>query len=189
MLPCPIRLPFISYAQNYEDVMLLRAFKDVERGFYIDVGANDPIGDSVTCAFYERGWSGINIEPLPTHFADLLRERSQDINLHCAAGDTPGEIDVIDFGVVGWASADPAMIEQRQRETGKGGTTHRVPITTLEEVCRQHVSGEIHFLKIDVEGFEYAVLEGMDFSTYRPWIVLVEAVWGSVVGWEKADPR
>jgi hypothetical protein len=63
--------PFISYAQNYEDVMLLRAFKDVAHGFFIDVGANDPIGDSVTCAFYQRGWVGINIEPLPTHFADF----------------------------------------------------------------------------------------------------------------------
>lgn len=57
-------MTFISYAQNYEDVMLHRALKGVEKGFYIDVGANDPVQYSVTKAFYERGWRGINIEPI-----------------------------------------------------------------------------------------------------------------------------
>ena len=34
----------------------------------------------------------------------------------------------------------------------------------------------MHFLKIDVEGAEAAVLQGADFSRWRPWIVLLEAV-------------
>jgi glycosyltransferase involved in cell wall biosynthesis len=56
-------LIFVSYAQNFEDVMLWRALRSVERGFYIDVGANDPTLYSVTKAFHIRGWRGINIEP------------------------------------------------------------------------------------------------------------------------------
>ena len=43
---------FISYAQNYEDVMLARALRGVEKGFYIDVGAQDPVNDSVTKSLY-----------------------------------------------------------------------------------------------------------------------------------------
>ena len=57
-------MTFISYAQNFEDVILWRAFKNLQNGFYVDVGANDPINDSVTQAFYEKGWRGINIEPI-----------------------------------------------------------------------------------------------------------------------------
>jgi hypothetical protein len=38
----------ISYAQNYEDVMLARAFADQSLGFYIDIGAMDPTDGSVT---------------------------------------------------------------------------------------------------------------------------------------------
>ena len=49
----------ISYAQNAEDVVLMRAFADVEKGFYVDVGAWDPVADSVTKAFYDIGWSGL----------------------------------------------------------------------------------------------------------------------------------
>jgi hypothetical protein len=52
-------MTFISYAQNYEDVMLWRCFKGLDDGFFIDVGAHDPDVESVTKAFYESGWTGI----------------------------------------------------------------------------------------------------------------------------------
>jgi len=45
--------------------MLWRALKHIERGFYIDVGAWSSDLDSVTRAFYEHGWRGINVEPNP----------------------------------------------------------------------------------------------------------------------------
>lgn len=36
---------------------------------------------------------------------------------------------------------------------------------------------EIHFCKIDVEGFEKQVLEGIsDWNAFRPWIFVVESV-------------
>ena len=52
------RVETVSYAQNCEDIMLLRALGDVDSstGFYVDVGAQDPVVDSVTKAFYERGY-------------------------------------------------------------------------------------------------------------------------------------
>lgn len=65
---------FISYAQNFEDVMLWRALKHVERGLYIDLGAQDPVVDSVSLAFHERGWKGIHVEPT-SHYAQLLRDQ------------------------------------------------------------------------------------------------------------------
>ena len=58
----------ISYAQNFEDVVLDRVFHQVERGRYIDVGGYDPVIDSVTKHFYDKGWSGVNIEPVARFF-------------------------------------------------------------------------------------------------------------------------
>jgi hypothetical protein len=83
-------MPFISYAQNYEDVILWRALRDVEKGFYVDVGAADPQEWSVTRAFYDRGWSGINIEPLDEYFDKLTQARPRDINLRVALGRAAG---------------------------------------------------------------------------------------------------
>ena len=85
-------MTFISYAQNFEDVMLWRALQHVEKGFYIDVGANDPTRDSVSRAFYELGWHGINIEPIDEWFSKLHTHRPRDVNLNVAASAEPGEL-------------------------------------------------------------------------------------------------
>jgi FkbM family methyltransferase len=167
-------MSFISYAQNFEDIILWRALKHVENGFYIDVGANDPTIESVTKSFYERGWHGVNVEPLKSHFLDIQRDRPRDINLCCAVGASAGEVTIWECDVRGWATADRAAIERHAAE-GKIGKYSRVPMATLAEICEQNVRREIHFLKIDVEGFERSVLQGMDFQRFRPWIVVVEA--------------
>ncbi len=165
---------FVSYAQNFEDVILWRALKYIENGFYIDVGANHPTIDSVTRAFYERGWQGINIEPLPLHHAELMRDRPRDINLQCAAGASNGEIEVWECDVRGWATASADVMAQH-KASGHKGVSHKVPVSRLADICARHVSGEIHFLKIDVEGFEKSVIDGADFSRFRPWILVIEA--------------
>ena len=75
---------FVSYAQNYEDVMLKRAFGNLKFGFYVDVGAHHPVNDSVTHDFYKIGWHGINIEPMQLEFDLLTEQRPRDINLQLA---------------------------------------------------------------------------------------------------------
>ena len=169
-------MSFISYAQNFEDVLLWRVLRHVPAGFYIDVGANDPELHSVTKAFYDAGWSGINIEPMPSYRAAFLAQRPRDINLNVAAGAASGSITLFDVpDVNGWASTD-AGVAQGHRQHGHTVVEHSVPLLTLAEICRQHVHGPVHFLKVDVEGFEAEVLRGMDFSLCRPWIVVVEAI-------------
>ena len=51
-----------------------------------DVGTADPEEWSVTRAFYDRGWSGINLEPLDEYFAKLSETRTRDINPQVAVG-------------------------------------------------------------------------------------------------------
>jgi FkbM family methyltransferase len=168
-------MTFVSYAQNYEDVMLWRALRHVETGFYIDVGASDPEEDSVTKAFYDRGWRGINIEPVPEYHRRLNDERPRDLNLAIAAGENNGALALFDVPAVrGWASPDPTVAADH-RKHGYEVEELKVPVRTLASICEEHAHGEIHFLKIDVECFETEVIRGMDFERWRPWILIVEA--------------
>jgi FkbM family methyltransferase len=162
----------ITFAQNFEDVMLARLFPDRGWGFYVDVGAGDPEYLSVTKWFYDQGWSGINIEPNSTLYAKLVGARPRDVNLDCAAGAAPGtapffEADINEFSTLGCSGA---------REQGFVGATRSVKILTLTEILARYVAGRhIDFLKIDVEGSEQAVLSGLDLQCYRPTVILVEA--------------
>src|ERR1700737_1473289 len=79
----------ISYAQNFEDVMIARLFDDTHRGFYVDVGAAPPNFLSVTRHFYDRGWSGVNVEPTFRFYPLLCEDRPRHINLQCAIGNGP----------------------------------------------------------------------------------------------------
>ena len=167
-------MSFISFAQNFEDVMLWRALKHVENGFYIDVGANDPTLYSVTRAFYDKGWHGINLEPVAEFFKRLAVQRPRDINLQIGAGDVAGSFPFFDIPDTGLATSDPAIAKKHQ-EAGWEVNTIDIPVLPLAEICQRHVRGDIHFLKIDVEGAEKKVLLGMDFKKWRPWLILIEA--------------
>lgn len=168
-------MTFISYSQNSEDVLLWRALGHVQDGFYIDVGANDPEEHSVTKAFYDAGWRGISIEPLPSFHQAFLEQRPRDVNLAIAAGSENGELTLYDTPQVrGWASPDQSVAELHRSE-GHEVVELTVPVRTLASVCEEYVQGDIHFLKIDVEGFEGEVLRGMDFARWRPWVLVIEA--------------
>ncbi len=168
-------MSFVSYAQNLEDVLLWRALRGVEKGFFIDVGANHPKVDSVTYAFYERGWAGINLEPEAHSFEQLQTVRPRDINLKVAAGDGVTTLPLYDFGVRGLTTISKDVADRHVRAGLRIGSFLEVPVVPLSDVCSQHVRGEIHFLKIDVEGSETGVIRGMDLSRWRPWIMVVEA--------------
>ena len=171
----PTTKRFISYSQNAEDVLLWRALGHVENGFSIDVGANDPEVHSVTKAFYDAGWRGISIEPLPSFHQAFLEQRPRDVNLAVAAGSENGELTLYDTPQVrGWASPDQAVAELHRSE-GHDVVEMTVPVRTLASVCQEYVKGDIHFLKIDVEGFEGEVIKGMDFARWRPWVLVIEA--------------
>jgi FkbM family methyltransferase len=168
-------LPITSYAQNFEDVMLARAFPG-EHGFYVDVGANDPDIDNVSRSFYERGWSGINIEPLAANSAALRSRRPRDLNLQIALGETEGEITFYEVGKWHGYSTTDAAVAAQHRKDGLKVIEHKVPVKTLAAILDAHARDRtIDFLKIDVEGTELSVLRGADLRRHRPKLILLES--------------
>ena len=160
-------MSFVTYAQNFEDLMLWRGLRNVTEGFYIDIGAGDPDEDSVTRAFYDRGWHGINIEPTPEHFDALVAARPLDVTLRCLVGAVSGDAQLYHFPNTGLSTTNEAFASRHALE-GRDMDVITLPILSLAEICRRHAPGAIHFLKIDVEGGEAEVLRGADFSAFRP---------------------
>jgi FkbM family methyltransferase len=162
-----------SYAQNLEDVVLWRVLGHIENGFYVDIGAQDPILESVSKAFYERGWRGIHVEPVKV-YADLLRaDRPDEVVIEAAVSKGHGSTILYDLEDTGLSTIRPEIAEMHQ-ESGRAHSQRQVHTLTLDDVLSVAGKRVIHWLKIDVEGGEAAVLEGWRTSPARPWIVCIE---------------
>jgi FkbM family methyltransferase len=166
---------FVSYAQNFEDVMLWRALKHVERGCYIDIGAQHPRVDSVSRAFYERGWRGVHMEPVP-EFAALLREdRPDELVLEAAVAEVAGSRMFHILEDTGLSTFDAELAGRHECDGRYARRELVVPTLTLTQVFETAQQPQTHWLKIDVEGAEREVLAGWDSGRWRPWIVVIES--------------
>lgn len=169
--------PFVSYAQNGEDVVLHRAFAEISSGRYIDVGANDPTVDSISRAFYDAGWRGITVEPVP-EFAERHRaERPGDLVIEAAVTSVSGQTArLLDVPGTGLSTLDERFGKQHQQA---GYPVREIEIKTrrLDDILIDAgwQDEDIHFLSVDVEGSEGAVLDSLDLQRWRPWVILAEA--------------
>jgi FkbM family methyltransferase len=169
-------MSIVSYAQNFEDVMLWRALGHVDKGFYIDIGAQDPKVDSVSRAFYEAGWRGVHVEP-NARYAELLRkDRPDEVVLQAAIGSRKGLIAFYEVEGSGLSTCAPKIAEQHRNE---GRTVSKTMVTalTLDTLFGEISAREIHWLKVDVEGLEKQVISGWRKSRRRPWVVVIESTY------------
>jgi FkbM family methyltransferase len=173
----PLDQRFVSFAQAAEDVVLWRTLRHIPTGRYVEVGANDPTSLSITRAFYDRGWRGIEIEPV-TEFVEAFRnERPEDVVVQAAV--TDADVDTITLHVVdgtGLSTLDDD-IKEVHRSSGWETRDEVVPARRLDDILGEHLkpSDEIHFMVVDTEGSERAVLASVDLRRWRPWVLVVES--------------
>lgn len=194
-LPSLMRNPggerLVSFAQNAEDIRLWRVFRNLPTGRYADIGAADPKEGSVTKFFYDRGWSGLNVEPGPA-YDKLSAARSKDSNVRCVVGTSSGEVDLwVTYPDLGMSTTDLSVhdhvahrIEHAERSS--------VPCKSLADLFTEHCAADerLDFLKVDVEGSEADVFASNDWRRFRPSIILAECVasWDSAPRYEKWEP-
>ena len=166
---CCARLK-IPDSQRKENDLVWDFFAHKTNGFFVEVGANDPILFSQTWMLEQKGWSGVLVEPLEACCADLRRTRNAKVvQVACAA---PHQIGKAMFYVCGVRSSlVPNAFDPKVRYD----TTETVQVVTLTDVLQQVAAPEvIDFLSIDTEGTEGDVLSGLDLTRFKPRLILVE---------------
>ena len=148
-------------SQNCESTRLWNAVGG-DHGFYIDIGAGHPIDLNVTNLFYNRGWTGINIEPGPygiLYQSARVQDQNAEVAISCFKGALP------------WS--DSPVHPDLSGHTFAG--ERRLPCNTLASFSG-FIHQEVSFIKVDVEGTERDVLIGNDWQAIRPLVWCIEAI-------------
>lgn len=177
----------ISYSHNLEDVILDRVFRDVESGFYADIGSYKALDCSNTMALYNRGWKGIACDPIynfePSWAQEWKRLRPRDIIVRDLIGDKEsGEAEFFMCNYRGLSTGAREIVNQHRDVHGANVSEQgtKVPTTTLTRVLNRCLNGSVlHLICIDVEGMEEQVLRGLDFAKFRPWVFCIEAMFSA----------
>jgi FkbM family methyltransferase len=128
------------------------ALKHNENGFYMDIGSQDPLIDSVSLAFHEHGWRGIHVEPTP-HYTELLRlQRSDDTVIQAAVSTNSAFLLFLKFPIAD-STADSILAKQH-RERRFEVYENTASCITLSAIFSSCVEPEIHLLKINIDGLE-----------------------------------
>lgn len=140
--------------------VIFKMFPGVTNGFFLDVGSGHGTIGSNTKALEELGWTGVCVDPFPTHMEGrtCLMEKAV---VSSAAGQ------VVRFhthsGLGGIADTLGKWKEEAARSPAVELTT-----TTLGELLeRTKAPAYIHFLSLDIEGAELEALKGVPFEKYR----------------------
>jgi FkbM family methyltransferase len=168
-----------SFSQCGEDLIitsLLRQIDKLDAGFYMDIGAFDPIIGSNTYYFYRQGWSGINIDARPGSMNRFKKDRPRDINLEMGIGSLSGKMKyhmIESRPEMNTFSLENLIEEQMQHQIT---STFEVPMVRLGEIQKKYVPANTHidFVSIDTEGHEMEVISGFDFEMHRPTVFAVE---------------
>lgn len=177
-----------SYSQEGEDMILRRLFEVQKTGFYVDVGAHHPKRFSNTYFFYKQGWKGINIDAMPGSMKLFNKFRPRDINIEIPISD---EKETLTYYIFNEPALNTFSKELTKERDGKKSyfveSTKDIETSTLTNVLNDYLplNQNIDFLTIDVEGWDFKVLKSIDFSKYRPRVILIEVLATSLADIEK----
>jgi FkbM family methyltransferase len=160
-----------AIGHDEEQRLVREFFGNAKSGFFVEVGANEPIARSQSWHLEQLGWTGVLIEPQPDLAVDLIRTRKAMV--FAAACSSPEN-----FGrTMPLHVAGP--LSSLQRDTMAPGAVAEsvidVRVRTLDDMLTEaNAPSPIDLLSIDVEGHELEVMRGFDFARWHPRLIMIE---------------
>ena len=189
-------IPLNEIVENYfKDNDLLK-----NKGTYLEAGAFDGIIQSNTYFLEKLGWTGILVEPSFNNYLKCILNRPNSISINCALvsyEDFQNETFIVgDFDSDIMSSISGSRRALMRKEKYKRTISKlKLPQTYLIDFYKQRRKVEnklpaytlplsellerinyenIDFLSLDVEGYEYQALKGINFKEHKPKLILVE---------------
>lgn len=149
------------HSQIGQDIWVLEtALPGVSHGYFLDVGSGDGTVASNTKALEERGWSGICVDPFPTHMEGRTCQMFKEV-VFSEAGKR------MTFHRAGELGGLAETLGEWKAYAEKAPTVEFTTVTLDDILARAKAPQRIDFMSLDIEGAELEALRGFPFDRYR----------------------
>lgn len=165
-----IPLPYTneSFSQAGEDccVHFLFSQLNIVTPSYLELGVYKPKEASNTYKFYKNGSRGVLVEADKTLIDEIKRVRPNDMVLNVGVG--LNGIEAADFYIFeepAHNTFDKAEAEYREKfGSYRLLKTEKVKLKNINSIISENFNSTPHFMSIDIEGLDLAVLKSLDFK-------------------------
>ena len=147
--------------------VIAKIFPGVSDGFFLDVGSGHGTIGSNTKALEALGWTGICVDPFPTHMEGRTC-RMEKVVVSSAAGQ------VVKFHTHSGLGGIADTLGKWKEEAEKSPAVELTTVTLADVLAGAAAPAFIHFLSLDIEGAELEALRGVPFDKYRFGAMAIE---------------
>ena len=165
------------YGQCGEDKLLSKYLPE-QNGLYLDIGAGQPVRGSNTYYFYKKGWSGVLIEPIDFNVKLLKLFRRKDLIIQKLVGQSKRPVIFYEFIPTEYSTTIKVVADDLINQ-GKS-FRKRYPVDSISVSDLDIFANPLDpsLLSIDVEGADFEVLNSINWSSFKPRVICIEASGG-----------
>jgi FkbM family methyltransferase len=161
---------------EFRELFALCGYK--KNGLVVEVGANDGLFCSNSYPFISREWHAILIEPNPDVFASLQSRYMDSAKVQCfnlACGSHQAKLPLF-LGKAEQSGYSTLSTESSDWYSATRSSNHIFvsvePLTSILQIAG--CPAQFDILSIDTEGYDFFVLQGLDFNFFTPKIIITE---------------
>ncbi len=162
------------------EVYYLNYFGKRMDGYFVEVGAYDGDMVSNTSGLADIGWHGLYIEPIPLYYEKCKERHQFNTNVEVLNLAISNIEEMLTFSLGGVLSTARADVRENFEKIGwknffEKSDTIQTMALPLDLVLKQNsIPKSFDLLVIDVEGFEFKVMQGFGIANWRPKMIIIE---------------
>lgn len=150
------------YSQNNEEKTILQRFVNINEGNFLDIGAFDAFALSNTRALFEKGWSGVMVEPSPPRIEVLKGQVGEEERIQLCEKAISSTA-----GTVKFFYTDDALSTIEEKHLIKWNK-HKFIESEVEtitpEMLFDQYGYDFDFISLDVESNNWDVIQHIPFE-------------------------
>ena len=166
-----------NYSQDKEDLFLINYFKEISKGYYVDIGCHHPKRFSNTYLLYKKGWNGINVDANKWTIVLFNLFRRRDANFCVVLSDSSHPVVFYEFNE---SALNEILSTERVAKLVELGIHPKrekkiTPIPIQDFIEQNKLKDrKINFFKIDVEGLDFEIIKKIDLKNINIDLLMIE---------------